>query len=40
MNHFFASAKFSKNYGNYLAHSSLRSQKRGMWFIFRALPEK
>ncbi|MDZ7876616.1 MAG: hypothetical protein U5L45_03050 [Saprospiraceae bacterium] len=28
------------NKGNYLAHSSLRSQKRGMWFVFRALAEK
>jgi hypothetical protein len=25
---------------NYLAYSSLRSQKRGVWFIFRAVPEK
>ncbi|MDZ7880009.1 MAG: hypothetical protein U5L45_20190 [Saprospiraceae bacterium] len=25
---------------NYLAYSSLRSQKRGMWFVFRAKPEK
>ncbi|MDZ7877409.1 MAG: hypothetical protein U5L45_07060 [Saprospiraceae bacterium] len=23
---------------NYLAYSSLRSQKRGMWFVFRAKP--
>ncbi|MDZ7877307.1 MAG: hypothetical protein U5L45_06545 [Saprospiraceae bacterium] len=28
------------NICNYLAHSSPRSQKRGMWFVFRALPEK
>ncbi|MDZ7877236.1 MAG: hypothetical protein U5L45_06175 [Saprospiraceae bacterium] len=25
---------------NYLAHSSLRSQKKGMWFVFRAKPKK
>ncbi|MDZ7877510.1 MAG: hypothetical protein U5L45_07565 [Saprospiraceae bacterium] len=25
---------------NYLAHSSLRSQKRKMWFVFRAKPKK
>ncbi|MDZ7879678.1 MAG: hypothetical protein U5L45_18515 [Saprospiraceae bacterium] len=30
----------SSNYCNHLAHSSLRSQKREMWFVFRALPEK
>ncbi|MDZ7878715.1 MAG: hypothetical protein U5L45_13630 [Saprospiraceae bacterium] len=25
---------------NYLVTRSLRSQKRGMWFVFRAKPEK
>ncbi|MDZ7880237.1 MAG: hypothetical protein U5L45_21350 [Saprospiraceae bacterium] len=30
----------SSDYCNYLAHSSLRSQKRGTWFVFRAKPEK
>ncbi|MDZ7879667.1 MAG: hypothetical protein U5L45_18460 [Saprospiraceae bacterium] len=24
---------------NYLAHSSLRSQKRGMWFVFGQSPK-
>ncbi|MDZ7880104.1 MAG: hypothetical protein U5L45_20670 [Saprospiraceae bacterium] len=25
---------------NKIPHSSLRSQKKGMWFVFRAKPEK
>ncbi|MDZ7877105.1 MAG: hypothetical protein U5L45_05520 [Saprospiraceae bacterium] len=30
----------SSKFRNYLAHSSLRSQKREKWFVFRAKPEK
>ncbi|MDZ7878599.1 MAG: hypothetical protein U5L45_13050 [Saprospiraceae bacterium] len=36
----FGEVYLKKRLLNYLVTRSVRSQKRGMWFVFRALPEK